>query len=173
MAARCDAESRCQRVVAADEANARHLPIVREGAGRIDSGPPHGPSPLRGTSPAERVPVQNTYKPSAFFNFLATQHGPHDFHGAGTARALERIPTPDLENEITPQGTHQSSAALGRRLDKKEFSLPQRVLYCNRTFLIGCRRTSLTNGRGRLPRPASCLVGIDAIVSDGLLAFGR
>ena len=52
------------------------------------------------------------------FDRLAAQHRPLDFHRAVAAGTFERIAAPDLQNEITPQRAHESSAALGWRLDE-------------------------------------------------------
>ena len=58
------------------------------------------------------------------FDLLMLQYGPHDFHGARAARALERIATPYLDDEIAPEGAHEPGAALGRRFDEKQLALP-------------------------------------------------
>ena len=49
------------------------------------------------------------------FDFLTAQHRPHDFHRAVAAGTFERIAAPDLQDEITPQGAHESGTALGWR----------------------------------------------------------
>ncbi len=79
-----------RRAAVVDAGDKQCLPKGRGTEGRIDSGSPHSPSPLRGTSPAARVPVQNTYKPSAFFDFLVPNEAADEAHGALAAGALER-----------------------------------------------------------------------------------
>jgi hypothetical protein len=39
-------------------------------------------------------------------DFFAADHLPDRFHAAFAARAQERVATPDLENEVAPQGAH-------------------------------------------------------------------
>ena len=104
-----------------DAGDKQCLPEGRGTEGRIDSGSPHSPSPLRGTSPAARVPVQNTYKPSAFFDFLVPNEAADEAHGALAAGALERVTAPHLEDEVTcPEGPHVADPAFGRCGDKED-----------------------------------------------------
>ncbi len=110
-----------RRAAVVDAGDKQCLPEGRGTEGRIDSGSPHSPSPLRGTSPAARVPVQNTYKPSAFFDFLVPNEAADEAHGALAAGALERVTAPHLEDEVTcPEGPHVADPAFGRCGDKED-----------------------------------------------------
>ena len=40
------------------------------------------------------------------FDLLGAFDGTDEFHGSFAARALERVGTPDFEDEVAPQGTH-------------------------------------------------------------------
>jgi hypothetical protein len=46
------------------------------------------------------------------FDLLGALDGACEFHGCFAAGALERIGTPDFENEVAPQGTHGAGALL-------------------------------------------------------------
>ena len=48
------------------------------------------------------------------------QEGADGFHGALAAGALERVATPDFEDEVTPERAHVAGSALGRRWDEDE-----------------------------------------------------
>ena len=54
---------------------------------------------------------------------LRAFHGTREFHGSLAARALERIGTPDLEDEVAPQRTHGAGALLGRGRNEEDFRL--------------------------------------------------
>ena len=47
------------------------------------------------------------------FDFTRTQVGADVLHGALAARALERVATPHLEDEVTPEGPHVAGPAFG------------------------------------------------------------
>ena len=88
-----------------------------------------------------------------------------------TARAPERISTPDFKDEITPEGAHVASSSFGRGGNKENLNGRGRI-----TFERGLGlRLGRSDSRGELARrgKASGLVGVDAVVTDGLLAFGR
>ncbi len=48
------------------------------------------------------------------------QVGANGFHGSLAAGALERVATPDFEDEVTPERAHVAGSALGRRWDEDE-----------------------------------------------------
>ena len=52
------------------------------------------------------------------FDLAGAQVGAHGFHDAVAAGALERVATPDLEDEISPKGTHVAGPAFGRGGDE-------------------------------------------------------
>jgi len=57
------------------------------------------------------------------FNLLRAFHGTREFHGSLAARALERIGTPDLEDEVAPQRTHGAGALLRWCRDEEDLGL--------------------------------------------------
>jgi hypothetical protein len=52
---------------------------------------------------------------------LRAFHGTCEFHGSFATRALERISSPDFENEVAPQGTHGFGGLFGRGGDEEDF----------------------------------------------------
>ena len=54
------------------------------------------------------------------FNFLAADDFADRFHGALAARAFERIATPDLENQVAPEGAHVAGGLLRRCGDEED-----------------------------------------------------
>ena len=136
--------------------------------------------------------VQNAYKPSAFFNiegrrrwtgkmddsfpeaveaeeefdFTRTQVGADVLHGALAARALERVATPHLEDEVTPEGPHVAGPAFGWCGDEEDLAGCWRF-----RGVLGFYRAE--DGCGATRGDASGFIGIDAVVADSLLAFGR
>ena len=136
--------------------------------------------------------VQNAYKPSAFFNvegrrrwtgkmddafpqtveaeekfdFTRTQVGADVLHVALAAGTLERVATPDLEDEIAPKGPHVAGSAFGWCGNKEELGGCWRF-----RGWLGFYRAE--DGCGATRVDAAGFVGIDAVVADGLLAFGR
>ena len=55
------------------------------------------------------------------FDLLGAFYSTDEFHGSFAARALERVGSPDFENEIPPQGTHGAGALLWRGGDEENF----------------------------------------------------
>jgi hypothetical protein len=51
------------------------------------------------------------------FDLLGAFDGTYEFHGSFAARALERIGTPDFENEVAPEGTHGAGGLFWRGRD--------------------------------------------------------
>jgi hypothetical protein len=50
-------------------------------------------------------------------DFAWAEEGVQDFHGAFAARALERVGTPDAEDEVAPERAHGAGGDFGRRRD--------------------------------------------------------
>ena len=46
-------------------------------------------------------------------DFALAEEGVHDFHGAFAARLLERVGTPNAEDEVAPEGCMARAATLG------------------------------------------------------------
>ena len=100
------------------------------------------------------------------FDLAGAQVGAHGFHDAVAAGALERIATPDLQDKVAPEGSHVAGSAFGRGGDEEELDglgLIGRGLCFHRAADV------CAAARG----DASGFVGIDAVVSDGLLTLGR
>ena len=93
-------------------------------------------------------------------DFTSTEEGVHDFHGAFAARALERVGTPDAEDEVAPERAHGAGGDLGRRRDDGRFR-------CG-LFLAGGFRE-----RGGWAWQAAAFVRVEAVIADGLLAARR
>jgi hypothetical protein len=74
-------------------------------------------------SPAERVPVQNAYRPSAFFDFLAADDFADQFHDTLAARAFERVAAPCLQDEVTPEGAQLAGGLFRRCRDEEDGGL--------------------------------------------------
>jgi hypothetical protein len=51
------------------------------------------------------------------FDLLGALYGTCEFHGSLAAGALERIGTPDFENEVAPEGTHGAGGLFWRGRD--------------------------------------------------------
>jgi hypothetical protein len=93
-------------------------------------------------------------------DFTSTEEGVHDFHGAFAARALERVGTPDAEDEVAPERAHGAGGDFGRRWDDRWFRYG---LFFAGGFYFGDIRTW----------HAATLVRVEAVVADGLVASGR
>ncbi|MDA7522009.1 hypothetical protein N8518_02675, partial [Akkermansiaceae bacterium] len=86
--------------------------------------------------------------------------------GALAAGTLEGITTPNLENEIAPEGAHVASPTLGRCGDEEDLG---GRCFGGRSLGLGWRDDAVGNGGGLPAR----FVGVEAVVANGLLAFGR
>ncbi|MFT7173345.1 MAG: hypothetical protein ACI9NQ_001565 [Paracoccaceae bacterium] len=64
--------------------------------------------------------LQNAYRPSALFDFLATEDLADGLHGALAAGALERVAAPNLKDEVAPEGAHVAGSAFGRGGDEED-----------------------------------------------------
>jgi len=62
-------------------------------------------------------------EPEKEFGLLGALDGADEFHGGLAARALERIGTPDFENQVAPEGTHGAGALFRRGGDEKDGGL--------------------------------------------------
>jgi hypothetical protein len=99
------------------------------------------------------------------FDFLAPDDGADPLHGALAARTLERVAAPDLEDEVAPEGAHVPGSTSGRGGDEEDLG--------GRRFFgwrlgFGGPDDAVRDG-GDL---AAGFVGVEAVVADGLLAFG-
>ena len=99
-------------------------------------------------------------------DFLMSDEGADGAHGALAAGALERIAAPHLEDEVAPEGPHVAGPAFGWCGNKEELGGCWRF-----RGWLGFYRAE--DGCGATRVDAAGFVGIDAVVSDGLLAFGR
>ena len=57
------------------------------------------------------------------FDFLAADDLADGFHGALAARALQRVATPDFQDEIAPEGAHVAGPAFGRGGDEEDLGM--------------------------------------------------
>ena len=57
------------------------------------------------------------------FDLLGAFDGTDEFHGSFAARALERVGTPDFEDEVAPQGTHGAGGLFWGGGDEEDFGL--------------------------------------------------
>ena len=108
------------------------------------------------------------------FDLLRASDEAGEFHVCFAARALERIGTPDFENEVTPQGAHGAGALFGRGRDEEDFG--GRFNRRGRLFSLTAGTAVLRRrhkARGDRRGQAAAFVGVEAVVADGLLAFGR
>ena len=53
-------------------------------------------------------------------DFFAAEESANWFHGPRAAGTLEGITTPNLENEVAPEGAHVAGSAFGRRGDEED-----------------------------------------------------
>jgi hypothetical protein len=88
--------------------------------------------------------------------------GADSFHRALAARTLERVATPDLEDEVAPEGAHVAGSTFGRGGDEED--LGGRLWF---RWGLGEPDDAVRDG-GDL---AAGFIGIEAVVADGLLAF--
>ena len=105
-------------------------------------------------------------EPEEEFDFALAHDLADGFHGALAAGALERVAAPDFEDKVAPEGSHVAGSAFGRGGDEEELEglgLIGRGLCFHRAADV------CAAARG----DASGFVGIDAVVSDGLLTLGR
>ena len=99
-------------------------------------------------------------------DFFAAEESANWFHGPRAAGTLEGITTPNLENEIAPEGAHVASPTLGRCGNEEDLG-GRRIFGGN--LGLGWRDDAVGSRRGLPAR----FVGVEAVVADGLLTFGR
>ena len=99
------------------------------------------------------------------FDLTGSQVSADGFHGALAAGALERVASPDLKDEVAPKGAHVAGPALGRGGDEDELDGA-----CIIGGGLGLMRVANPRSMGTGHAPG--FIGIDAVVADGLLAFG-
>ena len=100
------------------------------------------------------------------FDFLTPEDGADGFHGALAAGALEGVAAPHLEDEIAPEWPHIAGPALGRGGNEKHLYRAQGM-----GDWLGLMRVA--NPRSMVRAHSTGFIGVDAVVADGLLAFGR
>jgi len=101
------------------------------------------------------------------FDFLVAEEGSDGFHDALTAGALERVATPDFEDEVAPEGAHVAGSAVGRCGDEEDLGGCWR--FGGRLWLLLGRGDG---GEAVKWGETAGFIGIDAVVSDGLLTLG-
>ena len=99
-------------------------------------------------------------------DFFAAKESANWFHGPRAAGTLEGITTPNLENEIAPEGAHVASPTLGRCGNEEDLG-GRRIFGGN--LGLGWRDDAVGSRRGLPAR----FVGVEAVVADGLLTFWR
>ena len=82
---------------------------------------PLHPSGCLRQSMSAPLPFPKSVQPEEELDFTSTEEGVHDFHGAFAARALERVGTPDAEDEVAPERAHGAGGDFGRRWDDGRF----------------------------------------------------
>ena len=105
-------------------------------------------------------------EPEEEFDFALAHDLADGFHGALAAGALERVAAPDFEDKVAPEGSHVAGPAFGRCGDKEDLGGCWRF-----RGWLGFYRAE--DGCGATRGDAAGFVGIDAVVSDGLLTLGR
>jgi hypothetical protein len=100
------------------------------------------------------------------FDFLAADHSAGDLHRPIAARAEERVAAPHLEDEVAPEGAHVAGSAFGRRWDEEDLGGCWRLFGWRLGF--GSSDDAVRDG-GAL---AAGFVGVDPVVTDGLLTLG-
>lgn len=64
------------------------------------------------------------------FYVLAAEEGADGLHGPFAAGTLERVPTPDIQNEVAPEGAHVASGFFGWRWNEEDLDRPLRLGWC-------------------------------------------
>jgi len=97
------------------------------------------------------------------FNFLPAQKESKGFHKPLTARAAERISTPDFEDEIAPEGKHVAGSTSRRGGNEK---------YLDGLGVIGLGLLfgGVDGGEVGGRCDTSGFIGVNAVVADGLLS---
>ena len=99
-------------------------------------------------------------------DLLAADDGADGLHGAFAARAFERVTTPNLEDEIAPEGAHVAGELFGWGGDEEDLG---GRCFGGGSLWLGGPDDAVGNGGGLAAR----FVGVDAVVADSLLTLGR
>ena len=97
---------------------------------------------------------------------LRAEKGADALHRARTTRAFERVATPNLEDEVAPEGAHVTGGLFGWGGDEED--LGGRWFFGGR-LRLGGPDDAVRDGGGLAAR----FVGVEAVVADGLLTLGR
>ena len=97
---------------------------------------------------------------------LRAEKGADALHRARTTRAFERVATPNLEDEVAPEGAHVAGGLF--RWGGDEEDLGGRWFFGGR-LRLGGPDDAVRDGGGLAAR----FVGVEAVVADGLLTLGR
>lgn len=123
-------------------------------------------------------PLPQAMEAEVEFDFLAADDLAHGLHSALAARAFERIAAPNVKNQVAPERAHFAGGLFVRWRDEEEFRLRIRLRqgYDGQVgdfgFRIGRRFGPADDTSGGRRSLATGLVGVDAVVADGLLPFG-
>ena len=80
---------------------------------------PLHPSGCLRQSMSAPLPFPKSVQPEEELDFTSAEEGVHDFHGAFAAMALERVGTPDAEDEVAPERAHGAGGDFGWRRDDR------------------------------------------------------
>ena len=111
------------------------------------------------------TPSQRPWKAEEKFDLFRLAKGADRLHGARAEGTLDGITTPNLENEIAPEGAHVASPTLGRCGNEEDLR-GRRIFGGN--LGLGWRDDAVGSRRGLPAR----FIGVDAVVADRLLTFG-
>ena len=111
------------------------------------------------------TPSQRALEAEEEFDLFRLAEGADRLHRARAAGTLEGVTTPDFENEIAPERAHVASGLFRRCGDEEDLG---GWWFFGWRFGLGCPDDAVRDG-GAL---AAGFVGVDAVVTDGLLAFG-
>ena len=106
--------------------------------------------------------LPETEEPEEEFNLTKADDSFHAFHGALTMGTFKGIGTRDAEDEVPPEWAHGARGGFWRSGDERDFRLG---------FLWGFLRRRLDEGCSGTGEAAG-FVGVEAVVANGLLAFG-
>ena len=98
------------------------------------------------------------------FDLLGALDGTGEFRGRFAARALEQIDSPEFEDQVTPEGAHETGGLFLRRWDEEDLKsgiVDFRLMIVDFGLLI-------FRSRGDEMSLASGSVGLETVVADGL-----
>ena len=108
-------------------------------------------------------PFPQTEETKEEFDITKADDSFHAFHNALAAGTFEGIGSPDAEDEVPPERPHGAGGGFWRGGDERDFRLG---------FLWGFLRGRLDEGCSGTGNAAG-FVGVEAVVTNRLLAFGR